>query len=210
MGRKGKRDRPRRRSGLPEEPLGKGRGGKAQTRPALPADAVLANGWTLLFWTDFRERWAGILEAARDARAADPVGYRERPELKFVRAVRDLVFEEIPRNPDDPQFRQGKTLGATHTHWRRAKFHRRFRLFFRFHSVSRTIVYAWLNDEETLRKAGSRTDPCAVFRRMLERGAPPSDWDELVAASKSPPRFERGAQGDSDHRNGAAWDSSAP
>lgn len=129
-----------------------------------------------------------MIEAARETRVADPVGYHQRPELKFLRTVRDLVFEEIPANPDAPQFRQGKTLGSAHTHWRRAKFHRRFRLFFRFHSVSRTIVYAWLNDEATLRKAGSRPDPYAVFRRMLERGSPPNDWDELVAASNSPAR----------------------
>jgi toxin YhaV len=55
-------------------------------------------------------------------------------------------------------------------------------LFFRFHTASRTIIYAWLNDENTLRKAGSQTDPYAVFHRMLERGAPPSDWDALVRA----------------------------
>jgi toxin YhaV len=189
VGGKGKRDKTRKRPGQWEESLGTGQGGKTQARSALPPDAVVANGWTLLFWTEFRERWTAMLAAAREARAADPVGYRQRPELKFLRTVRDLVFEEIPRNPDDAQFRQGKTLGGAHTHWRRAKFHRRFRLFFRFHSASHTIVYAWLNDEETLRKAGSRTDPYAVFRRMLERGAPPSDWNELVAASKSPPSF---------------------
>lgn len=48
-----------------------------------------------------------------------------------------------------------------------------------------TIIYAWLNDESTLRKAGSQTDPYAVFHRMLERGAPPSDWDALVRACEA-------------------------
>jgi toxin YhaV len=187
MSGKRKNDKDRARSAPPDAALGRPPRDAAPERPALPANAIVVNGWALLFWSDFRERWTAMLEAARDARAADPAGYHRRPELKFLRTVRDLVFEEIPRNPDDPQFRQGKTLGAAHTHWRRAKFHRRFRLFFRFHSASRTIIYAWLNDEDTLRKTGSRTDPYAVFRRMLERGAPPSDWDELVAASKSPP-----------------------
>jgi toxin YhaV len=101
---------------------------------ATPAPVVV-NGWRLLFWISFRERWTAIRDAARAAREADPNGYRHAPAVKFFRTVRDLVFEEIPANPDHPQFRQGKTLGGAHSHWRRAKFHRRFRLFFRFHSA---------------------------------------------------------------------------
>lgn len=50
------------------------------------------------------------------------------------------------------------------------------------HSASRTIIYTWLNDDNTLRKAGSQNDPYAVFHRMLERGAPPSDWVALMRA----------------------------
>ncbi len=133
-------------------------------------------------------------EAARDARDADPIGYLHTPEAKLFRTVRDLVFKEIPANPDHSKFRQDKTLGPTHKHWRRAKFHRRFRLFFRFHTASRTIIYAWLNDENTLRKAGSQADPYAVFHRMLECGAPPSDWDALMKASEA-------ESGDPGHRD---------
>ena len=41
------------------------------------------------------------------------------------------------------------------------------------------IIYAWLNDEDTLRKEGSRTDVYEVFKRMLGRGEVPSTIDEL-------------------------------
>jgi len=149
--------------------------------------SLVVNGWTLLFWTAFRERWDAMRDAARDAREADPDGFAHAPAVKLFRTVRDLVFEEIPADPDHPQFRQGKTLGGVHTHWRRAKFHQRFRLFFRFHTASRTIIYAWLNDENTLRKEGSRSDPYAVFHRMLERGTPPTDWEALVRESRDAP-----------------------
>jgi toxin YhaV len=152
----------------------------------------VVNGWTLLFWTDFRARWDAMRDAVCEARKADPVGYRHVPVVKFFRTVRDLVFADIPANPDHPQFRQGKTVGSSHSHWRLAKFHRRFRLFFRFHSASRTIIFAWLNDENTLRKAGSSTDAYAVFRRLLERGTPRTDWESLVAASRAPDRDEGG------------------
>ena len=60
------------------------------------------------------------------------------------------------------------------------RFFQRFRLFFRYHSKARIIVFAWLNDATTLRTGGARNDPYEVFRSMLERGDPPPDWDTLV------------------------------
>jgi len=42
------------------------------------------------------------------------------------------------------------------------------------------IVYAWLNDEATLRKAGAKTHVYAAFQRMLARGEVPSDIDALT------------------------------
>jgi toxin YhaV len=44
----------------------------------------------------------------------------------------------------------------------------------------RVVLYAWLNDEATLRKAGAKTDLYAVFQRMLARGEVPADIDELT------------------------------
>ena len=110
--------------------------------------------------------------------------------MKLFAAVRTLVSEIIPADPNAPELQLGNTLGPQqHRHWRRARFSGRFRLFYRFHTGSRTIVYAWMNDEGTLRKAGSRTDPYAVFRRMLEGGRPPSDWQDLLGeAGPSPSR----------------------
>lgn len=120
-------------------------------------------------------------DTVRRLRKSDPAGYSKSAQAKFFRTVRDLVFEEIPLDPDNAEYRQGVTLGRDHTGWRRARFHRRFRLFFRFDSRSKTIIYVWINDENTLRKAGSRSDPYAVFAGMLNRGKPPSDWDALLA-----------------------------
>jgi toxin YhaV len=57
-------------------------------------------------------------------------------------------------------------------------------MFFMFASKPLAVViYAWLNDEDTLRKEGSRTDVYEVFKRMLERGDVPSTIDELIQAS---------------------------
>jgi toxin YhaV len=70
-------------------------------------------------------------------------------------------------------------LGPAYRQWRRAKFLGRFRLFHRFSNAAKAIVYAWVNDETTFRKAGSRTDPYAIFDQRLCRGDPPDDWDDL-------------------------------
>jgi len=137
-----------------------------------------ADGWTLLAWREFARQFADLLAEVRRLRQADPEGYEHHPRVKLFAMLTHLLFEVIPTDPDAPQFRQGNTLGTPHRHWRRAKFARRFRLFFRFHTPSRVIVYAWLNDEE--RKAGARTDPYVVFRQMLERGRPPSDLADLL------------------------------
>jgi toxin YhaV len=40
-----------------------------------------------------------------------------------------------------------------------------------------------VNDENTLRSAGSKSDPYAVFQKMLQRGHPPDDWNALLLAS---------------------------
>ena len=92
------------------------------------------------------------------------------------------MLEAVPENPARREYRQGKTLGVRYRHWRRVRVGQRFRLFFRYDSRSKIIVYAWINDDETLRATGSRNDPYAVFARMLERGDPPNDWDALVHA----------------------------
>jgi toxin YhaV len=78
------------------------------------------------------------------------------------------------------EFRQGNTLGADNRHWFRAKFHQRYRLFYRFSSKEKVILYAWVNDERTLRKSGSKSDPYSVFRAMLEAGDPPSTMEQLL------------------------------
>ena len=54
-------------------------------------------------------------------------------------------------------------------------------------AAERVIVYAWVNDERTLRSAGSKTDPYTVFARMLAQGDPPNDWASLIAGSAQNP-----------------------
>lgn len=143
---------------------------------------AVRNGWTLLRHPAFREPFEVLVTEVTQLRAADPEHWTDHPKSKLLRRIHDLIMDEIPANPDDPTFRLGNTMGRQNSHWRRAKFLGRFRLFFRFDSASKIIIYAWVNDENTLRKAGSKTDPYATFERRLSRGDPPGDWATLLAS----------------------------
>jgi toxin YhaV len=147
----------------------------------------MRHGWTLIQTVAFAETF-DVLEAEVASLAAkDPQGYVSHPKAKLFKRIVDLILDEIPRDPNALNYQLGNTLGPMHRHWRRAKFLQRFRLFYRFDSTARIIIYAWVNDETTLRRAGSRNDPYAVFLRRLEAGVPPDDWAELLATAKPKP-----------------------
>lgn len=137
-------------------------------------------GWKLYQHPAFGKPFERLAREVGRLRSADPTGYESHPKAKLLKRIVDLILVEIPRDPAAPEYRLGKTLGPQYRHWRRARFLGRFRLFFRFSSAHRTIIYAWLNDERTLRKAGSRSDPYRVFTRRLGKGDPPDNWDDLM------------------------------
>jgi toxin YhaV len=41
-------------------------------------------------------------------------------------------------------------------------------------------VFAWVNDEHSKRTYESNTDAYRVFKKMLESGNPPNDWNDLM------------------------------
>lgn len=126
------------------------------------------------------------------ARQSDPEGWQGNANVKLLAALRALMLERVPRDPLDPVFLQGNTLGPAHRHWFRAKFGgNRFRLFFRADTRARVVVYVWVNDRDTLRKAGLASDPYAVFARVLAQGNPPDAWDKLLAATQDPELVKR-------------------
>ncbi len=144
-----------------------------------------SHGWSLLFHDCLVEQLQKLKAASDRAEAADPTGFEANANTKLFRALSQLIFETVPSDPAREEYRQGNTMGTNYRHWRRAKIGRRFRLFFRYDSKAKVIVFAWVNDEHTLRSAGSKSDPYAVFQKMLERGNPPDDWAALLAASRA-------------------------
>ncbi|HHV48082.1 MAG TPA: type II toxin-antitoxin system YhaV family toxin [Rhodocyclaceae bacterium] len=141
------------------------------------------DGWNLLFHECLVEQLRKLHAAAERAQKQDPKGSESNANVRLFAALSKLIFEAVPSDPNREEYRQGNTMGAAYRHWRRAKIGRRFRLFFRFDSKTRIIIFAWVNDEHTLRASGSKSDPYIVFQRMLERGHPPDDWADLLSAS---------------------------
>ena len=47
------------------------------------------------------------------------------------------------------------------------------------------LVLAWVNDEDTKRAYESSDDAYRVFRKMLESGRPPNDWNQLLAEART-------------------------
>ncbi len=150
------------------------------------------HGWRLATHPLLLDQLDKLIAAAERARRSDPTSWRGNATVKLLANVRDLMLDRVPRDPLAAAFRQGNTLGPAHRHWFRAKFgSNRFRLFFRADSASRIVVYAWVNDRDTLRKAGAASDPYAVFASMLAHGNPPDHWPTLLAAAQDPKALQR-------------------
>ena len=146
----------------------------------------VANGWQLYYFKAFQAALDELEATVTQLAAKDPTGYKTHPKTKLLASVYLAITQQVPANPAAPEFRLGKTLGATATHWRRVKkgMPERYRLFFRFASSPiQIIIYVWFNDENTLRKAGAKTDVYETFKRMLARGHVPGSIEELLNAS---------------------------
>lgn len=141
------------------------------------------NGWLLLAHPHFEDQWSKLSNEVRKLAAKDPANYRAHQKTKKLATLEKLMFEVIPSDPGHRLWMQGLTLGEENRAWRRAKFGQQYRLFFRYDSAAKIIIFGWINDEKTLRARQSKTDAYLIFTKMLESGNPPSNWDELLLSS---------------------------
>ena len=151
---------------------------------STPQPEVVIHGWTVFAHPLFLDQCEKLLQQVAELQAKDPTGYEKKNSAKRLAAIVSLAFDVIPQDPARPEYRQGNTLGDENKHWFRAKFFQQYRLFFRFHAPSKTIVLGWVNDEATKRAYESDDDAYRVFARMLASGHPPDDWDQLLDEAK--------------------------
>lgn len=153
------------------------------TSKATPA------AWQLFYFKLFKEALDELEQIVTQLAQQQPAAYKSHPKTRLLASVYKCITQLVPANPNHSDFRLGKTLGSEYANWRRVKkgMPDRYRLFFRFASSPvQLIVYVWFNDEDTLRKAGSKTDVYEVFKRMLMRGEVPSSINALLAESRKP------------------------
>ncbi len=144
------------------------------------------NSWELFAHPLLLDQLEKLMTAVEREKAKKPEQYKGTANFKLLAALHELLFVTIPADPTRPEYRQGNTLGDDYKHWFRAKFAgQRFRLFFRYDTKAKVIIYAWVNDEDSKRTYGSKTDAYAVFKKMLDKGNPPDDWETLLKAAKA-------------------------
>ncbi len=157
-------------------------------RPAARQPDFVRKGWKIWLHPLFGERFTGLVTEVAALERQHPKNYRRERSTKLLAALVDIIENRVPSNPDAAEFRLGGALGPF-TNWRRVKgtgLPDRYRLFFRFLSSAKVVVFVWLNSEDTLRKAGARTDVYAVFRKMLVSGRVPNDFGALISAAAAP------------------------
>ena len=142
------------------------------------------HGWTVFAHPLFMLQVETLALEVEVLKQKDPAGYVKKNAAKRLAAIAKLAFDVIPQDPARAEYRQGATLGADRKHWFRAKFFQQYRLFFRYHAGAKMIVYAWVNDDDTKRAYESSDEAYRVFRKMLESGHPPDDWDRLLSQAE--------------------------
>jgi len=165
-------------------------------KPTSLVAQLIVNGWTIFAHPLFLAQIEALTRQVEVFKQKDPAGYTKKNASKRLAAITKLAFEVIPQDPTRPDYRQGNTLGDDHKHWFRAKFFQQYCLFFRYHAPSKVIVFAWVNGEDTKRAYESSDNAYRVFRKMLESGHPPDDWNQLlVEAGAEGGRLNRVAAG---------------
>jgi toxin YhaV len=150
-------------------------------------------GWSIFAHPQFLDTFESLVALVERLRGKHPKDYPAKNPTKRLAAIVKLALEIIPQDPTRPEYRQGATLGDEYTHWFRAKFFQQYRLFFRYHFESRIIIDGWVNDESTKRAYESDSDAYHTFRRMLKKGNPPDNWNQLLTQAKAHNKRTRAA-----------------
>ncbi len=124
------------------------------------------HGWTLLFHDNLIEQMMTLRTAVLRAQKDDPQGFGSKLNVKFFRALVQVMQDVVPSNPARDEYRQGNTMGPAYRHWRRAKLGRRYRLCFRYDSKTKVFVYAWVNPSRPL--AGCQWSSPEAYNSSLE------------------------------------------
>jgi len=98
--------------------------------------------------------------------------FKRHPDVKFTARLRKASLETIPKNPDEKDY---KLHGNLRKFRRYKQGLKRYRMFFSFSNTPPIILYLYLNDKSTLRKAKDKNNPYEIFSKKVEKGEFSSD-----------------------------------
>ena len=128
----------------------------------------------------FREQYHEIVETVEALRKNNPKTYKKHSKTKFLKRLHNVIYNDVLADPLNRKFQLSNTL-KKHREWRRVKggLPNRYRLFFRFYSKQKRIVFVWMNEEGTLRNKGGKYDVYTVFEGLLEKCLIPDNYKDL-------------------------------
>jgi toxin YhaV len=137
-----------------------------------------ANGWTILFYTDFQLQWADLTAKVIKLKSRlDPQDFVTHPDVKLLKAIDSGIREKISIDPFASHFSLRKPL-QQYGRLKKMGLPQRYRLFFRAFATRKVIIILWLGFP---RKEGDRRDCYQVFSRMVANGKLPDSYESLVA-----------------------------
>jgi toxin YhaV len=137
-----------------------------------------ANGWTILFYTDFQLQWEDLTAKVVKLKSRlDPKDFAIHPDVKLLKAIDSGIREKISLDPFAHYFSLRKPL-QQYGRLKKMGLPQRYRLFFRAFAERRVIIILWLGFP---RKEGDRRDCYQVFSRLVANGKLPDSYELLVA-----------------------------
>jgi toxin YhaV len=141
-----------------------------------------ADGWTILFYTDFRLQWEDLTARVRKLRSRlEPEDFIRHPDVKLLKAVDVGIRAKISLDPFASHFALRKPL-QKYGRLKKMGLPQRYRLFFRAFAEQQIIIILWLGFP---RKEGDRQDCYQVFSRMVANGKLPESYESLLAECNS-------------------------
>jgi toxin YhaV len=137
-----------------------------------------ANGWTILFYTDFQLQWEDLIAKVIKLKSKlDPKDFVTHPDVKLLKAIDSGIRDKISIDPFASHFSLRKPL-QQYGRLKKMGLPQRYRLFFRAFAERKVIIILWLGFP---RKEGDRRDCYQVFSKMVANGKLPDSYESLVA-----------------------------
>lgn len=141
-----------------------------------------AQGWTILFYADFRLQWETLTDRVIKLKSRlVPEDFVRHADVKLLKAIDSGIRDKISADPFASHFALRKPL-QKYGRLKKMGLPQRYRLFYRAFADQKVIIVLWLGFP---RKEGDRQDCYAVFSRMVAKGQLPESYESLLAECNS-------------------------